>query len=90
MDMEFMSKRLSPAQLSHVTDFETCPDCKTGHLLEGPRALGINVNVKCDNLSCRHEFCIVLWHGAVVGGERIDRDEPRLYKDRLVIRRPPK
>jgi hypothetical protein len=82
-----MSNRLSPAQLAHINDTETCPDCKIGHFLEGPWALGINVNVKCDNSACRHEFCIVLWHGTVVSGERIDRDEPRLYKERLVIKK---
>jgi hypothetical protein len=71
-----MSNKLSPPQLAHIHEHETCPDCQIGWLLEGPRALGINVNVKCNNLSCRHEFCIVLWHGTVVSGERLDRDEP--------------
>lgn len=81
-----MSAKLSPAQCAHIHQHETCPDCETGFLLEGPRALGINANVKCANPRCRHEFCITIWHGTVVSGERIDRDEPRLYKDRIVIR----
>lgn len=75
--------------IAHINAEETCPVCKKGHLLEGPRALGINVNVKCDNQECRQEFCLTILHGEVVRGEFIARDEPRWYKERVKIKEPP-
>lgn len=85
-DTDQPSEKLTFAECDHIGIDETCPDCKMGRLLEGSRALQINVNVKCDNPNCRHEFCIVVWHGMVVGGTRINRDQPDLYGKKIKIK----
>lgn len=73
---------LTQAEITHINSHQTCPDCAIGSLLEGPRG-GCSMNTKCDNPDCRHEFNLA-WHfGKILVGNRIDRDEPSLYKTPL-------
>lgn len=70
-------KRLN---LEHVLLNGTCPDCRVGHFIEGPRG-GASINVKCDNTSCRSEFNLML----PIMVERIDRDDYRWYMGSTLI-----
>ena len=73
---------LSPGDLTHINTHHTCPDCAVGQLLHGPHG-GMSINVKCDNAECRHEFSIAFFQRHAVGGERLDRDDPSLYREPL-------
>lgn len=80
---------LSPSELNHINEEESCPDCKTGRFLEGPRA-GLSINVRCDH--CGHEFCLSgvshrpdkmgrsLVQGPIWVGQRMERNDLSLYQ----------
>lgn len=61
----------------------TCPDCRVGGLLHGPHG-GCSINVKCNNPECRHEFSIAVVNRLAMMGERLDQDEPAVYRNDLL------
>lgn len=66
---------LTPYQLSFINHSKgTCPYCEHGVLTVGPMAGQTNLNCRCQE--CREECCIFTWHGRVVHGSKIVRDEP--------------
>lgn len=74
---------LKPAELAHINMNHTCPDCGVGGLLHGPHG-GCSINVKCNNGECRHEFSIAFVGRSAMMGERLQRDDPTVYREELL------
>jgi hypothetical protein len=86
MEME----KLDAAELT-ILDKCICPDCKLGRMLKGPAAWpistvtsipnGVNMNIRCDNPQCGHEFNAFMFMGTMRHADRLDRNEPALYRE---------
>ena len=59
---------LTDWEMSYLTVFKCCPDCKTGELMEGPQA-GMSVNFTCTK--CTSKFNLSIDGGTIIFAQRI-------------------